>query len=151
MRKMFYALVLLALSTPLLASDPFVGTWKLNTAKTKYTTGTAPKSVTVVIEEQGPNLLVTATGTLDSGSPIAVKYTVPVKGGTGSVEQGDFDGISAKQVSSYVRDNTYMKGGKQLRTRRMVVSKDGKTMTSALKGTGSDGKPATGTDFYDKE
>ncbi|HEY6375957.1 MAG TPA: hypothetical protein VIX90_10590 [Edaphobacter sp.] len=151
MRKMFCALVLLAFATPLLASDPFAGTWTLNSAKTKYTTGTPSKNVTLVIEEQGTNLMVTATGNRGDGSPLSVKYTVPVKGGMGSVEQGDFDGISAKQVSAHIRENTYTKDGKQIRMRRMVVSEDGKTMKSTLSGTGTDGKPAAGVDVYDKQ
>jgi len=151
MRKIFCTLVLLAFATPLLASDPFVGTWTLNSAKTKYTTGAPPKNVTIVIEEQGANLQVTATGTNSDGSPISVKYTVPTKGGMGSVQQGDFDSISAKQISTHVRENSYMKGGKEIRSRRIVVSEDGKTMKSTLKGTGATGQPAAGVDFYDKQ
>jgi surface antigen len=72
MQKILCALVLLTLATPLMASDPFAGTWTLNSAKTKYTTGTPPKNVTIVIEEQGANLQVTATGTSSDGSPISV-------------------------------------------------------------------------------
>jgi len=151
MRKILCALVLLAFATPLLASDPFAGTWTLNSAKTKYTAGTPPKSVTLVIEEQGANLQVTATGTADDGSPISVKYTIPIKGGTGTVQAGDFDGISAKQVNAHVRENTYTKGGKEIRTRRMTVAKDGKTISSILKGTNPQGKPVVGVDVYDKQ
>src|SRR6266702_4606957 len=151
MRKILCTLVLLAFATPLLASDPFVGTWTLNSAKTKYTMGTPPKNVTIVVEDQGTNLQVTVTGTNSDGSPISVKYMVPVKGGMGTVQEGDFDSISAKQISSHVRENSYMKGGKEIRSRRMVVSEDGKTMKSTLKGTTVAGKPAAGTDFYDKQ
>jgi hypothetical protein len=151
MRKIFCMLVLLAFATPLLASDSFVGTWTLNSAKTKYTAGSPPKNVTIVIEEQGDNLQVTATGTNSDGSPISVKYTVPVKGGTGTVQQGDFDSISARQISAHVRQNAYMKAGKELRSRRIVVSEDGKTMKSTVKGTGVTGQPMAGVDFYDKQ
>ena len=107
MRTMFCTLALLVLATPLLASDPFAGTWVSNAAKTKYTTGLAPKSVTIVIQEQGTDLMVTATGSASDGSPVAVKYTVPVKGGAGTVEQGDFDAITAKQESDRVREYLY--------------------------------------------
>lgn len=152
MRKILCALVLLAFATPLLAADnPFVGTWTRNAAKSKYTTGAQPKSVTIVIEQQGDNLQVTATGTGSDGTPVSVKYTVPIKGGAGTVQAGDFDAISAKQISANVRENTYSKDGKEIRTRRQMVSKDGKTMTSTIKGTGTDGKPAAGTDVYDKQ
>jgi surface antigen len=143
--------VLLAFTTPLLADNPFVGTWTHNAAKSKYTTGSAPTNVTIVIEEQGANLQVTVTGTTSDGTPISVKYTVPIAGGAGTVQAGDFDAISAKQISANVRENTYTKGGKEIRTRRMTVSKDGKTMSLTFKGTGPDGKPAAGTDVYDKQ
>ncbi|MCU1253371.1 MAG: hypothetical protein JWQ49_6400 [Edaphobacter sp.] len=151
MRKLLCLLTLLVFATPLFAADPFAGTWKLNTAKTKYTTGTPPKEITLVIEEQGPNLLVTATGTNSDGSPISVKYTVPISGGAGSMQEGDNSGITSKQISANVRENSYSKDGKELRTRHMVVSKDGKTMTSKVKGTNPNGKPVDGTDVYDKQ
>jgi hypothetical protein len=136
---------------PLFAAEPFAGTWTLNTAKTKYTTGTPPKNVTLVIEEQGANLQTTATGTSSDGSPISVKFTVPISGGKGTVQEGDFNGITAKRISANVRENSYTKDGKELRSRHMVVSKDGKTMTSQVKGTNPNGKPVDGTDVYDKQ
>jgi hypothetical protein len=151
MRKILCALVLLAFATPLLASDPMAGTWALNSAKTKYTTGTPPKSVTLVIEEQGDNLQVTVTGTNDDGTPIAAKYTVPIKGGTGTVDQADFDGVSSKRTSAHVRDNTFTKDGKTLRTRHVVVSPDGKTISTTVKGTSPDGKQVSGVDVFDKQ
>jgi len=103
MRKLLCLLTLLVVATPLFAADPFAGTWTLNPAKTKYTTGTPAKNITLVIAEQGPNLQVTATGTNSDGSPVSVKYTVPVSGGKGTVQEGDFDGITSKQISANVR------------------------------------------------
>jgi hypothetical protein len=44
-----------------------------------------------------------------------------------------------------------MKDGKELRTRRLVVSEDGKTMKSTLKGTNPAGQPVAGVDFFDKQ
>ncbi len=151
MRKFIYALALLAFATPLFASDPYVGTWTLNQAKTKYVTGSAPKDVTVVVVQQGKNYLVTATGAGSDGSPIAVKYTIPVSGGSGTVQQGNFDAVMSKRIDAYTRDNTFMKDGKELRTRHQVVSKDGKTMTSTVKGVDSAGNPVEGDDVFDKK
>ncbi len=151
MRKLLCLLALLVFATSLFAAEPFAGKWTLNTAKTKYTTGTPPKNVTLVIEEQGTNLQTTATGTASDGSPISVKFIVPISGGKGSVQEGDFNGITSKQISANVRDNTYTKDGKEIRSRHMVISKDGKTMTSKVKGTNPNGKPVDGTDVYDKQ
>jgi hypothetical protein len=151
MRKLLCLLALLVFATPLFADDPFAGTWKLNTAKTKYTTGTPAKNVTVVIEEQGPNLQTTVTGTNSDGSPISAKFTVPISGGTGSIQAGDANGITSRRISANVRENSFTKDGKEIRSRHMVVSKDGKTMTSKVKGTNSSGNPVDGTDVYDKQ
>ena len=151
MRKLLCLLALLVFATPLFAAEPFAGTWTLNTAKTKYTTGTPAKNVTLVIEEQGTNLQTTVTGTSSDGSPISAKFTVPISGGTGTVQEGDFNGITSKRVSANVRDNSYTKDGKEIRSRHMVISKDGKTMTSKVKGTNPNGNPVDGTDVYDKQ
>jgi hypothetical protein len=151
MRKLLYLLALLLIVTPLFATDPFVGTWTLNTAKTKYTTGSPAKNATLVIEEQGTNLQTTVTGTGSDGSPISAKFTVPISGGTGSVQAGDANGITSKRISANVRENTYTKDGKEIRSRHIVISKDGKTMTSKVKGVNPAGSPVDGVDVYDKQ
>ncbi|MBV8706027.1 MAG: hypothetical protein JO150_07105 [Acidobacteriaceae bacterium] len=93
-----------------LLSTLFVGTWKLDPAKTKYTTGEPPKELTLVTEEQGDNFQVTATGTNSDGAPFSVKYIVPVKGGPGQMQEGPFDSVSSKIISTDVREITFGKG-----------------------------------------
>ena len=151
MRKILYALLFFALSTSLLASDPFAGTWKLNSEKTRYKTGAPPKEVTVVMEEQGDQLHVTVTGMHDDGSPLSVKYSVPVKGGMGMVETGDFNSVRLKVIGKNTREFQYLKDGKEIRMRRMVVSEDGKTMQTTMTGTNALGKQVSGTDFFDRQ
>lgn len=80
-----------------------------------------------------------------------MKYTVPVKGGTGKVQEGPYDTISSKVVGAHVRLNSYTKGGKEVASRRIVVTKDGKTMRSSVKGTNTTGKSVAGTDIYEKQ
>jgi hypothetical protein len=151
LHKLISAAALFVFATALFAQSPFAGTWKLNPAKSKYTTGDAPKDVTIVIEEQGDNLSVTASGTNADGSPLSVKYTVPIKGGSGQVQEGPYDAITSKVVSAHVRDNSYSKNGKEVAMRHIVVSGDGKTMRVTVKGTSTDGKTAAGTDVFDKQ
>jgi hypothetical protein len=151
MRKLLSLLALLTFAVPLFAASPFVGTWKLNTAKTKYAKGSAPRDATLVIEEQCGNLKTTATGTTSDGSPISGEFTVPIKGGTGTVQTGEFNGVTSKLVSANVRENTYLKDGKEWRSRSMVVSSDGKTLTSRVRGLGTAGTPIDGTDVFEKQ
>ena len=151
MRKILYTLVLSAFAAPLFASDARVGTWKLDPDKSVYKVGSAPKNVTIVISTEGATLQETITGSAMDGSPINVAFTVPVKGGSGSVQKGDFDGVSVKQVSSHVWETHYMRGGKELRAVRLVVSPDGKTMRSNMKGVNSAGQQVDGTALYQKQ
>jgi hypothetical protein len=151
LHKLISTVVLFALAGTLLAQSPFVGNWKLDPAKTKYTAGEPPKEITLVIAEQGDSLQVTATGTNSDGSPLSLKYTVPLKGGAGQVQEGPYDAISSKLVSANVRENSYSKGGKEVASRRVVVSKDGKTIRSTVKGINAAGKTVTGTDVFDKQ
>ena len=152
MPKLICSATLVLFASALFAESPLVGTWKLDTAKSKYTTGDPAKDVTLVIEEQGDDLQVTATGTNSDGSPLSVKYTVPEKGGAGKVqESATYDGINSKCISANIRDNTYTKDGKQVNTRHVVVSKDGKTMRSTVKGVNAQGKSVAGTDVFEKQ
>ena len=95
----------------------------------------------------------TVTGSNSDDSSLSVKYTVPMKGGTGQVEAGGdvFDAVSSKRINSNQRENTYTKGGKNAGTRRSVVSEDGKTLTNTFKGTDAQGNPATSTQVFDKK
>jgi hypothetical protein len=151
MQKLLSTFVLLAFATTLFAKSPFVGTWKLDSAKTKYTAGPAPKDVTLVIEEQGDDLQIAATGVNADGSTFSEKTTVPVKGGAGHDEGGPFDAVTAKVIGRNAIENTYTKDGKEVLSRRAVVSKDGKTMRVTVKGLGAAGKTVAGLAVMDKQ
>jgi hypothetical protein len=153
-RRPMCLFAMLAFASTLFAADPFVGTWKLDPSKSKHS-GDVPnqKEATIVIEEQGDNYQVTVTGTNSDNSALSVKYTVPMKGGTGQVEAGGdtFDAITSKRIGSNQRESTYMKGRKNAGTRRSVVSKDGKMLTNTFKGTDAQGNPVTSTQVFDKQ
>ncbi len=113
-----------------LAGDPFVGTWKLNAEKS---TGRIPTDEVVTIERRGQTLTVevrVVTGALENQS-FVIRYTSPAKGGAGKVEKGPYNGVSLKRFSSRELETTYLTDGKEARSTRAVVSKDGKTLTSS--------------------
>jgi hypothetical protein len=133
------------------AADPFVGTWKLNPAKTKFTTGAAPKDQTVTIAATGSDLDITIAGTAADGSAIASHYTVPAAGGTGKIISSPYDGVSSKRASQTERSVSYSKGGKAVYTTHSKLSADGKTLTVTAKGTNATGQAVEGTVVYDKQ
>ena len=70
------------LAGSLLAADPFAGTWILSLAESKLAGPYAGfKSETLVIAEQGDQLLIVASVTLRDGSSSTFKEAVAKRGG----------------------------------------------------------------------
>jgi hypothetical protein len=133
----FAALVIvLAAGTVLLAqSNPFVGTWKLNLASSKYNPGPAPLSQTRTWDASG---MVMVNGVGATGKPFSYGYSV--KGdGKDSPTMGAIpnkaDMISTKKIDANTYEATFTKGGKQVETTTFTVSNGGKTLTIDAKGT----------------
>jgi len=143
--------VLLGLSGSLFAADPLVGTWKLNVDKSKATgPGKYParplKEWTVVYEEHEGQLVCSEAEIYEDGSPVLVKFTVPSTGGTVHFSQTDLpEGVSMtlspRREDSHTADWPVEMGGKVIATARDVVSSDGKTLTSTIRGNDAEGKP----------
>jgi hypothetical protein len=152
MRITKLVLLPLALVMTLVAADSYVGTWKLDPAKTKYKTGSAPKEQTVTISESGGDLDIVVKGTAADGSPVSSHYTVPAAGGTGKIiESTVYDGISNKRIGPNERETSYMKGGKVVYTVHSNVSSDGKTLTTHVKGLNAKGQMVEGTNVQVKQ
>jgi hypothetical protein len=132
--------------------NPFVGTWKLNPAKAKYKSGAPPQEATATISQSGSDLDIALKVRPASGAPISAHYTVPENGGTGKIiESSSYDAVSAKRLNANERETSYSKGGKVVLTVRTTVSKDGKTLNSAVKGTDPAGQVVDGTSVYEKQ
>ena len=87
------ATVFVISSLPLAQSSPFVGSWKLNPAKSKYTSGAPAKEEMATIQMVGDQDQVTVNGTAADGSPISMKYETPEKGGAGKFLAGPYDAV----------------------------------------------------------
>ena len=133
-----------------LAADANVGTWKLNSAKSKFTPGT-PKNDTVIVEVMGDNMKVTVDGTDGDGKPAHNVWTGKFDGKDYSVT-----GDPASDMRSYTKVNdrtltlALKKGGKVTTTGRIVLSADGKSRTVTITGTDPQGKKVASTAVYDK-
>ena len=71
----------LAASGILLAEDDlFVGTWKLNVAKSKYSGRPTPKSLTRTVVARGSGETITYQGVAADGSPVSYSITTNLDG-----------------------------------------------------------------------
>ncbi|HVO81781.1 MAG TPA: hypothetical protein VMT28_13680 [Terriglobales bacterium] len=133
------------------ASDPNMGTWKLNEAKSKLAPG-AGKNTKVVYAASGYKIKVTVEGIDAAGKPTHNEWTgkfdgkdYPVTGDATS------DARSYKKVNDRTLEFAAKKGGKTTVTGTVEVAADGKSRTVTLKGTDAKGKPFTSTSVYDKQ
>jgi hypothetical protein len=134
-----------------LAADGFMGTWKLNEAKSKLAPGTA-KNNTVVYEAAGDDVKVTIDGTSADGKPAHTEWTgkfdgkdYPVTGG------GSGDTRSVKKIDDHTLEVAIKNGGKVTASGRIVLSADGKTRTVTVSGTDAKGNKFSSTAVYDKQ
>ena len=152
MRVVKIAILVLCVPAMIWAADPFVGTWKLNPSKSHYTAGTPPKDQTVTISESGENADIAVTITTADGNTVSYHFMTPQKGGTGTVVQGaGFDAVNAKLINETTRETHFMQGGKEVRTVRTSVGKDGKTLRAIVKGADPQGKPLAATMLFEKQ
>jgi hypothetical protein len=138
-------------ATVCFAADVFIGTWKLNEAKSKIAAGSL-KNTTVVYEAAGDSVKVTTDGTDGDGKPSHSEWTGKFDGKDYPVT-GDpsTDTRSYKAVSDHTLAFSNKKGDKVTMSGRGVVSADGKTRTVTITGTDSKGKKYTSTAVYDKQ
>lgn len=133
------------------AQNPFIGTWKLNDAKSKFGPG-ATKNTTVTYEVSGNSIKVTVDGVDSAGKAVHNVWTgkfdgkgYPLTGGSkGSTR-------SYRKIGSRTLAFTERKGGKITTAGRIVTSADGKSRTVTSTTTEASGKKIHSIAVYDKQ
>jgi hypothetical protein len=135
-----------------LAADAVVGTWKLNLAKSTFSPGPAPKSQTRIYAESAQGMTVTVKTTAADGKESTTTLTFKDDGKSYPVSGNpDFDTVSATRVDALTLHSTQMKAGATVGTGVRTVSKDGKTLTFAQKGTHAAGGKYDDVSVYDRQ
>jgi hypothetical protein len=145
------ALVLLAVIA-LAADNPFVGTWKLNVAKSKFNSpSVALRSNTVKIEAQENGLKFTFD-VVDAEGKVSHSEEAPLFDGKDYPVKGDpaTDTVSLKRIDANTFEVVTKKGGKEVERVRVAISKDGKTSTATTKAKDAKGKEVTSISIYEK-
>jgi hypothetical protein len=159
-RRTFTTMALLGLALPtalpqagIAQSNPLIGTWKINLAKSKYSPGPAPRSGTTIFEAVGQGLKITAEGIDAQGKPTKTDFgaisfdgkSYPVTGAPA------YDASSYKQVNASTFESTRTKAGKVIQTVTIVLSADGKSRTVTTTGVDEKGQQINNVAFYDKQ
>ena len=135
------------------AQDPWIGTWKLNTAKSKYSPGLAPRSSTLIAVaadggfKQTVDTVMAALG-LPTHSEVTAKFDgkdTPVKGNANA------DTSAYTKIDSRSYETVSKKNGKVTLTSRVVISADGKTRTVSQTGVDAEGRKVNNYLVYDRQ
>jgi hypothetical protein len=135
------------------SKDPFVGTWKLNVAKSKYSPGPAPRTITSTYEAAGKGYKVSVRNEPASGPVQEYSYTSNLDG-TDSKYTGNnpnADTVAVTRINANTLEAVNKKGGKVTTTQRNVVSADGKTRTMTTTGVDAQGQKLNNVAVFEKQ
>ena len=133
------------------ASNPNMGTWKLNEAKSKFPPKAA-KNTTVVYEAMGDKIKVTVDGVDADGKPSHNEWTGMFDGKDYPlVGDPNADTRSYTKIDDRTTELTNKKDGKVTAKGKIVISADGKSRTLTVSSTDPMGKKVTITATYDKQ
>jgi hypothetical protein len=131
----FLALGALALAPLADAADGWIGNWRVNTAKSKYSPGPAPKEGKLSYEVTPDGVRVTSDGIVVGGQQRTAMFVAPFDGTEVAYSgHSTAEATAPLRVSDRVYTNVLKKGGKVLNTIRVEVSPDGRTLTATIKG-----------------
>ena len=134
------------------SKDPFVGTWRLNVAKSTYSPGPPPKSQTATYEAAGQGYKVSVKSEPASGPVQQWSYTTNLDGKDSPVtgNNPNADMLAVKRIDAHTLETVNKKGGKVTTTQRNVVSADGKTRTVTTTGMDGQGQKVNNVAVYEK-
>ena len=147
------AIIVLAFAGVALAqTDTAVGSWKLNTSKSRYDPGPMPKSNMVTITAVANGVHVVAKGEDAAGKPTGIDYTATYDGKDSPVKGAPaYDSTSMKRVDANTTEQIRKKEGKTVQTVTRKISADGKTMTVTTRGKDENGRTLNTVAVYDKQ
>ena len=127
-------------SQPAVAAENWVGTWKLNAAKSTFGSAALARTQTLTFASTPAGIKLTSEGTDPQGKPMQGEYTSKFDGKdvawTGNPSA---DMACPKRIDDNAYDNVWKSGGKPTMTARVVVSNHNKTLTVTQ--TPPDGQP----------
>jgi hypothetical protein len=149
--SLLFGAVTLMWTLPAFAGENWLGTWKLNTAKSTFASEAATHVQTLKFEATDAGTKLTAEGTDPQGKHLQGEYTSKFDGKdvawTGNPSA---DTACPKRIDDNSYENVWKNDGKPTMTARVVVSNDNKTLTVTQTPTDAKGVAAS-VAVYDRQ
>jgi hypothetical protein len=134
-------------------TNPQIGMWKMNIAKSKFSSGTGFKSATSKIEAVSGGVKHTVDSVYTDGTSRRYEYTTAYDGKDapviGNSPYGDTTALT--HVDANTVRTVYKNKGKVTVIQTSVVSSDGKTRTVTTNGTNPLGQAVNNVSVYDRQ
>ena len=120
--------------------DPQLGVWVLDTARSTYSPGPAPRSQTVTYTQIGRGVRVVGSGISGKGQAISTEFSYSFDGREHPARGfADWNSIKARQVNANTIEYTRFLKGEEVQTVTRTISADGRTATVRVTGEDAQG------------
>lgn len=137
---------------PAFAGENWVGSWKLNAAKSTFASAAVIRAETLKFEATPAGIKLTSEGTDPQGKPMRGEYTSKFDGKdvawTGNPSA---DMACPKRIDDNSYENVWKHDGKATMTAKVVVSNQNKTLTVTQTPAGAQGAAASSVAVYDRQ
>jgi hypothetical protein len=128
------AIALLVLLTAPIAhasDDPFIGTWTMDVAASRYSLSEKPLNMVIVMRESPDGVEYQSVAVQPDGRTVATEYVADYFGHLAMVvgNAGLMAPVSIRKVDSRTVEAAYIRGFKPVAVSRRVVSRNGLAMT----------------------
>lgn len=139
-------------STVALAAENWIGTWKMNPAKSKFVPGPGPQSQTVKWEKTAEGFKQSSDTVDADGKATHAGYLSKFDGKDVPWEGNpNADTATVKKIDDNTFVNSWKLGGKSTITSKVRVSKDGNTLTANQTGHNAKGETVHFIVVYDRQ
>jgi hypothetical protein len=133
-------------------ANEHTGTWKMNPAKSKHSSGPGLKSLMETVELDENHYKVDAKGTAADGKPVGIEFNAKFDGKDYPMIGVSWaDTVSVKWLDAHTPQMIQKKNAKVTRVITCKVSKDGKTRTCTLQGKGEQQHKVNDVVVFDRQ
>jgi hypothetical protein len=133
-------------------TDPLIGTWRLNVAKSKFDPGPPPMAETRIYEAFGNGIKSTQTRVEAGGNKSTISYSALYDGKDYPyMGSPDADTIALRRVDANTIEATLKKSGKVTLNVKAVMSADRKTRTLTMSGTNAKGQRVNNVTIWERQ
>jgi hypothetical protein len=130
----------------------WVGSWKLNEAKSKFSSEAVPRAHTLKFETAQGGIKLTSDGVDAQGKVMHGEYVSNFDGkDVAWIGNPSADVAAPKRIDDNSYENVWKLSGKQTMKSTVVVSKDNKTLTVTQTPSGAQGEATSSVAVYDRQ